>query len=171
MACVADRKKEARFSLGLCTGVLAGGVAVFFLHRGFVHEPIEAQASDSARVHAAHNEEQDAVGHHDMTPAQQEWLDKIALISALQHNRAQVVQWMDGLAHSLPEGLTLTHIARLDQQLLIEGRAESNAKISTFMRDIEGAGLITSPQLTQIQADTHDKPGLHFHLQGHFSVI
>ena len=54
----------------------------------------------------------------------------------------------------LDDGLT-----RAEGRILIEGRAESNTRVSKFMRNIESSGWLHSPTLSFIQADTKDKKG------------
>lgn len=86
-------------------------------------------------------------------------LDRMEIIQELQKSRPQVVQFFDGLVRIIPDGLHLTNIARTGEQVLIDGRAESNTRVSTFMRNIEGSKWLKRPVLTLIEAeDTQNNP-------------
>lgn len=86
-------------------------------------------------------------------------LDRMEIIQELQKSRPQVVKIFDGLARIVPDGLYLTNVSRTGQNILIDGRAESNTRVSAFMRNIEGSGWLTAPMLTLIEADDLQKSG------------
>lgn len=94
-------------------------------------------------------------------------LARMNIIQHLQENRPHVVKLFDGLVRTIPEGLYLTSMTRLDMRLTMEGKAESNTKVSKLMRNIETSHWLTAPELSTIQAE-NPKNGEHeitFHLQ------
>jgi type IV pilus assembly protein PilN len=80
-------------------------------------------------------------------------LARMDIIQQLQQSRPQIVRLFDGLVHIVPEGLYLTSLSRVDDKILLDGKAESNTRVSTFMRNIESSGWMKSPVLSLIQAD------------------
>ncbi len=84
----------------------------------------------------------------------QQLLARMEIIQQLQTNRPQIVRLFDGIVRTVPEGLFLTNLARTGPNLVIDGKAESNTRVSTFMRNIEASNWLKNPVLTYIQADT-----------------
>lgn len=79
-------------------------------------------------------------------------LAKMQIIQRLQTSRPQIVELFDGIVRILPQGLYLTNLSRTGNRILIDGKAESNTRVSTFMRNIEASTWLTSPELSLIQA-------------------
>jgi len=83
----------------------------------------------------------------------QQLLAKMEVIQQLQASRPEVVRLFDTVVRIIPPGLFLTNLSRTGNHILIDGKAESNTRVSTFMRNIEASGLFKTPDLTLIQAD------------------
>jgi len=83
------------------------------------------------------------------------------VIEQLQANRSQMVHLFDSLVRTIPDGVTLTSIKQEGEQLTLEGRSQSNARVSTYLRNLEGSGWMTNPELSVIEAKGDDK-GLPF---------
>ncbi|QSX74866.1 PilN domain-containing protein [Lysobacter arenosi] len=79
------------------------------------------------------------------------------VIEELQANRSQMVHLFDSLVRTIPDGAVLTSIKQDSQTLTLEGRAQSNARVSTYMRNLEGSGWMTKPDLSIIEAQGTDK--------------
>ncbi|HEY5850163.1 MAG TPA: PilN domain-containing protein [Lysobacter sp.] len=79
------------------------------------------------------------------------------VIEQLQANRSQMVHLFDSLVRTIPDGAVLTSIKQDSQTLTLEGRAQSNARVSTYMRNLEGSGWMTNPDLSIIEAQGADK--------------
>lgn len=78
-------------------------------------------------------------------------LDRMKIIQTLQVSRPGVVHLFDELVRTLPEGIYLTNMTQVDNQLQISGRAESNARISSYMRNLNNSEWMTNPQLIFIE--------------------
>ncbi|SFK40794.1 PilN domain-containing protein [Lysobacter sp. cf310] len=79
------------------------------------------------------------------------------VIEQLQSNRSQMVHLFDSLVRTIPDGAVLTAIKQDSDTLTLEGRAQSNARVSTYMRNLEGSGWMTNPDLSIIEAKGTDK--------------
>ena len=79
------------------------------------------------------------------------------VIEQLQANRSQMVHLFDSLVRTIPDGVVLTSIKQDDTVLTLEGRSQSNARVSTYMRNLEGSGWMTNPDLSIIEAKGTDK--------------
>lgn len=76
------------------------------------------------------------------------------VVEALQINRTQAVQLLDQLARHLPEGIYLRAVKQTGTQVTINGYAQSNARVSTLMRNLEASSWLESPNLVEIKAIT-----------------
>lgn len=78
-------------------------------------------------------------------------------IEALQNDRAQTVHLLDQLVRQMPEGVYLKSVRQKGLGVSLVGYAQSNARVSTLMRNIESSQWLQSPGLVVIAADTVDK--------------
>lgn len=84
----------------------------------------------------------------------QQLLARTDIIQQLQTRRPQVVHVFHELAYALPEGVKLSSIKQEEDVLLLEGKAESNTQVSTFMRNLNDSEWFTEPRLEIIEAKT-----------------
>ena len=87
-------------------------------------------------------------------------LSRMRAIEQLQGNRPLIVRLFDELVLSLPEGVTVTKITQKGSSITIDGLAQSNARVSSFMRKIEGSKWFNNPALKVIKESDvgGDKP-------------
>lgn len=78
-------------------------------------------------------------------------LVKIDLIQGLQESRPQIVHLFDEIAKRTPDGVYLTALKQTGKALAMQGKAQSNARVSAFMREVENSGWLTSPKLEVIR--------------------
>ncbi|MFT4178885.1 MAG: PilN domain-containing protein [Thermomonas sp.] len=83
------------------------------------------------------------------------------VIEQLQSNRSQMVHLFDSLVRTIPEGVALTSIKQEGDVLTLTGRSQSNARVSTYMRNLEGSGWMVNPDLNVIEAK-EGNPGLPY---------
>jgi type IV pilus assembly protein PilN len=74
------------------------------------------------------------------------------IIETLQADRAQTVHLMDQLVRQMPEGVYLKAIKQQGLGINLHGYAQSNARVSTLMRNIEASPWLTDPKLVEIKA-------------------
>lgn len=81
-------------------------------------------------------------------------LARMDIIQQLQGQRPLIVHTFDEIATSIPDGVFLTSLKQQgEKSLIIEGRAESNARVSALMRRMDQSDYFTSPVLEVIAAD------------------
>jgi type IV pilus assembly protein PilN len=85
--------------------------------------------------------------------------DKIAallarkqVIEALQTDRVQTVYLLDELVRQMPEGVFLKSVRQRGPGIELVGYAQSNARVSTLMRNIESSRYLANPSLVEIKA-------------------
>ena len=84
-------------------------------------------------------------------------LARMRIIEELQTSRPLVVHLFDELVGSLPEGMHLTSIEQVNDQVQIGGVATSTTRVASLMRNIEDSEWLTGPQLGSIQAISGDE--------------
>lgn len=78
-------------------------------------------------------------------------LSRMRAIEQLQGNRPLIVRFFDELIESLPDGMTITSISQKGSAISVNGLAQSNARVSSFMRKLETSEWLTNPNLKIIQ--------------------
>lgn len=86
----------------------------------------------------------------------QRLLARMNVIQQLQHNRPEIVHMIDELVRVIPDGTYLTSFKQNNQALSIEGLAQSNARVSAFMRNVAASEWFANPVLKIIKSDTKD---------------
>lgn len=81
-------------------------------------------------------------------------LAKKQVVEGLQSYRSEPVYLLDQLLRQLPEGLYLKSIKQTGVKLSVSGYAQSNARVSAFMRNIEASPYLGNPNLIEIKAVT-----------------
>ncbi len=80
-------------------------------------------------------------------------LARMRAIEQLQGNRPLIVRFFDELVGSLPEGVSVTEISQSGSSITINGEAQSYARVSSFMRNLESSEWLTSPNLEIIKVE------------------
>jgi type IV pilus assembly protein PilN len=76
------------------------------------------------------------------------------VIETLQADRAQTVHLLDELVRQMPEGVYLKSVRQRGLSVNVVGYAQSNARVSTLMRNIESSPWLASPGLVEVKAAT-----------------
>jgi type IV pilus assembly protein PilN len=79
-------------------------------------------------------------------------LQRKKVVESLQANRAETVYLLDQLVRQLPDGVYLKSVQQRANKVTVGGFAQSNARVSTFMRNLESSPYLEKPVLIQIQA-------------------
>ena len=77
--------------------------------------------------------------------------------STLQADRAQTVHLLDELVKQMPEGVFLKSITQKGMRVQLVGYAQSNARVSTLMRNVEASRWLGDPELIEVKSAALDK--------------
>lgn len=94
---------------------------------------------------------------HELEKEKQRLIARMKAIESLQSSRPLIVHILDELVTALPEGVYLTEVSQQGESFEIKGVAESNARVSSLMRNIEKSTWLRDPKLEIIQ--TSDDAG------------
>jgi type IV pilus assembly protein PilN len=83
-------------------------------------------------------------------------LDRIAVIEKLQSTRPGIVHLFDEMVNALPKGLYLTELVQENTTIKLEGKAESSARVSSYMNRLNASPWLSSSDLNTIKVDPKD---------------
>lgn len=82
---------------------------------------------------------------------------RMGVIQKLQISRPEAVHLFDELVRTIPEGVQLMDLAQNDRTLTLNGIAQSNARVSVYMRNLELSPWLQEPSLLVIEAKPEGK--------------
>lgn len=78
-------------------------------------------------------------------------LTRKEIIEQLQSNRSQMVHLFDDMVKTIPDGARLTSMKQAGDTLTLEGVAESNSRVASYMRAIDAAPWMGHTDLRKIE--------------------
>jgi len=95
----------------------------------------------------------------DLEDEKERLLARMQIIQRLQSSRPEVVHLLDELVTTLPEGVYYTRIQQKGRDLNVQGVAQSNARVSSLMRQLDGSEYLANPALIEITATSKKRKG------------
>lgn len=106
---------------------------------------------------------------NDLQETKRQLLARMQIIEELQKSRPEIVHLFEELVTTVPDGLHLDEISQSDRALTLKGVAESNARVSAYMRNIEDSEWLDSPDLKIIESIESEESNLK-HSQFHVTA-
>jgi len=149
-----EQKRQARqrqfFTLMISLAIL--GLAVIALVHGILAAQIESQESRNRLLKGEIAKLDEQIKEIDKLRDQiQAVLARKQVVETLQGNRSEAVHLLDQLVRQLPDGIYLRSIREVGPKVTIIGYAQSNARVSTLMRNIEASPWLSNPDLVEIK--------------------
>lgn len=149
------RKKQFLSLLGLSSIASAGLVLLGLLA---ANEAVDHQNSRNAYLKQQIAETEKKIKEiQDLERTKASLLARMRVIEQLQASRAATVHFFDEIVNTLPEGITLTAIKQSGNNVNIDGIAESNGRVSTYMKNLENSEWFADPRLVVIYTNPKDK--------------
>ncbi len=146
-----QRQQEFYALLG---AVALGAAGVLLIVTLFLGSQISLQA-DRITTLKSEIEELDAriLKIEELERTRSRLLQRKAIIEELQASRSQMVHLFDELVRTIPEGVRLESIKQAGATLTLEGDAQSNARVSAYMRSLDASPWMKDPDLQVVRAD------------------
>ena len=80
-------------------------------------------------------------------------IERMEVIQDLQGSRPSIVHLFTEIVSSVPNGVYLQSLTQKGSNLNINGEAESNARVSTYMRNLQSSAWLKDPNLTVIEVE------------------
>ena len=150
----AERRKQRQKDFGVMLGLAAlAGLLLWFLFNMYYNAQISGQRERNSFLEQQIAEvDKQIVEIEELDRQKARLLARKEVIEQLQANRSQMVHLFDSLVRTIPDGVILTTIKQEGEKLTLEGRSQSNSRVSTYMRNLEGSGWMTKPDLSIIEA-------------------
>lgn len=147
-----ERRRRFLMALG---AVLAGSVGILFLADQYLSLARERQMArnDFLRREIAVLDAR-IKEISELRTRRQQLLERMKIIQDLQGNRPIIVRVFDELARTLPDGVHFSELTMTGSRISIRGTAESNSKVSSLMRSLDGSAWLAAPNLAEVKAVT-----------------
>jgi type IV pilus assembly protein PilN len=163
----AERKRRVREFLAMLAGGLALALIVSFYVHVYVEGMIDGQNkrntfldTEIAQLNLKIREIQD------LEKTKLGLISRMNVIQQLQESRPGIVHLFDELVNTIPEGVYLDKVSQHGPALTLEGRAQSNARVSAYMRNIDASNWLGGATLQVIeQKNTGRSEYSHFVLR------
>ena len=160
-----QKKQEFAFTAG-------GGVVIAALIVLMAHFHVDGLITNQNQRNAFLENEiellNDRIGRIQQLEAMKDnLLARMNVIQELQSSRPESVHLLDELVRTLPEGVHLKSFDQRGKGLSMVGAAQSNARVSDYMRNIDTSEWFTAPRLDLIKTTEVDRRRIaNFTLRG-----
>lgn len=145
------RKEQDRqlLSIGIAGSVLMGLIVFYgYIHVGAL---VEEQGKRNAFLEDEIKKVEAQIAEiKELKKKRDALVARMQVIQQLQSDRTQIVHVFDDLVRKLPEGVYLTSLRQGQKNFTLQGFAQSNARVSTLMRNLDGSNWFASPDLEVI---------------------
>lgn len=147
------RQERQRNFMYALAGTAVAAVLLVFLGSYMVGRQINAQEDRNQYLRTEiRSIERDIQQIERLEETRDNLLARKNVIEQLQENRSMMVHLFNYLARTVPDGLRLTSVHQRGEDLILEGRSQSETRVSDYMRNIEAAEWMHDPRLTIIEA-------------------
>jgi len=152
------RKQREREFYMLLLAAAVGGLLALFALIGWMGARIDNQNQRNtylANEIKGLDKQIEEIKELDKTKSQ--LLTRKQIIEQLQSNRSQMVHLFDEMVKTIPDGVRLTTMKQAGDVLTLEGVAESNARVASYMRNIDNSPWMGRTDLRKIENKTGAK--------------
>jgi type IV pilus assembly protein PilN len=146
------KQKQREFGLMAVGSVIIAGLIVLLSH---LH--VDGMINDQNQRNAFLQNEitvlNERIGRiQELEAMKQDLLARMNVIQELQSSRPESVHLLDELVRTLPDGVYLNKFSQRDRNLTMNGIAQSNARVSDYMRNIDSSEWFAGPRLDLIRS-------------------
>jgi type IV pilus assembly protein PilN len=150
------KRKQQQRQFFIALGVMAGlGATIWFATHSYLSGQLEEQNGRNSylesEIASLDKQIEEIKKVQEQTTA---LLQRKKIVESLQANRAETVYLLDQLVRQLPDGVYLKGVQQKGNKVAVNGFAQSNARVSTFMRNLESSPYLEKPSLVEIHAIT-----------------
>ena len=149
----AERRKqrEREFYMMLATAA-AVAVVAFLAAMSWMGYLIDDQDSRNAYLQQEiQNLDKKIEEIQELDKRRSQLLTRKEIIEQLQSNRSQMVHLFDEMVKTIPDGARLSTMKQVGDLLTLEGTAESNSRVASYMRNIDASPWMGRSDLRKIE--------------------
>ncbi|HVC37628.1 MAG TPA: PilN domain-containing protein [Gammaproteobacteria bacterium] len=151
-----EERRKARqqtFNIRLLLSAIVGIVVLLLMWLGLNASISNQEARNSYLKSQIAQMDKQIAEIKDLQQTKARLLARMQIIEQLQQSRPTEVHLFDQLVKTLPPGVYLTQVTQKGDQVEIQGVAESSARVSTYMRNIDASAWMSDPNLQVVQKD------------------
>jgi len=145
------RERQQSFIALLVTIILLGGAVVFVANLHASHLVRTQESRNQYLRNEIELVDRKIQEIKELQSTKQALIARMQVIERLQKSRPQIVHLFDELVRTLPNGVHLSTVAQTGNTIEIKGIAESSARVSAYMRNIENSPWLKDPRLGRIE--------------------
>jgi len=146
------KEREIRFSIAAGVALVCAGLVVLGVHI-YMQSWISYQKDRNAyleREIAEANKKIEEIEQLDKY--KMSLVNRMNIIQELQKSRPKVVHLFDELVRQIPDGVYFTNMKQKDKTITLAGVAQSEARVSSLMRNVEKSAYLINPRIIYIEA-------------------
>jgi len=146
------RRARQRQFVSMAAAMAVLSLAAILLVHGILKAQIDNQNSRNALLKTEIAKLDEQIKEIDRLREQiQAVISRKQVVETLQANRSEAVHLLDQLVRQLPDGVYLRSIKQTGPKVTLVGYAQSNARVSTLMRNVEASPWVEKPELVEIR--------------------
>lgn len=147
------RKERRQQFVSLAVLMVLAGAALWFVGSVLIGQKIDSQASSNEFLKSEiASLDKDIAEIARLKEQTQSLLARKQVIESLQGNRTQTVVVFNELVRQMPEGVFIKSLKQTGSGINITGYAQSNARVSQLMRNLDASPIFEKPVLQEIKA-------------------
>lgn len=149
------RKRQFGALMGLGAVVAAGVVVLAWITAG---NAVDGQRARNDYLKQQITETEQKIKEiEDLEKTKANLLARMRVIEELQGSRSGTVHFFDDLVNTLPDGVNITSVKQQGGSVTLDGVAESNGRVSTYMKNLDASPWFADPELVVIKTVEQDK--------------
>ena len=147
-----QEQKKQFVMMGVLTCILAAAIV------GLIHiqmgSKIDYQKSRNTFISAEITKVDKEIAEiSELQKVRRSLIERMEVIQDLQGSRPSIVHLFTEIVSTVPNGVYLQTLTQTGSKLLVNGEAESNARVSTYMRNLSGSDWLKEPNLSVIEIE------------------
>ncbi len=149
-----ERRQELKkeFLVTLALVALLGGGLVLLADRVVNGQIEEQRARNNYLTQNIRELDKKVAEISELEKRRQQLIERMRVIQELQGNRPIIVRIMDQIVRTIPDGVFYTGLSTQAGSISINGIAESNNRVSSLMRRLDGSDWLAAPNLDKVSA-------------------
>jgi len=147
-----QEQKKQFVLMSVMTCVLAAAIV------GLIHFQMQAKidyqsSRNSFLANEIHKVDEEIKEIRELQKVRRSLIERMEVIQNLQGSRPSIVHLFTEIVSTVPNGVYLKSLNQTGSKLLVNGQAESNARVSTYMRNLSASEWLKEPNLTIIEIE------------------
>lgn len=154
----AQRERRQKSFLGALAGSAVLGLAIVIAMIAKINADIEYQQQRNNRLSQEIRTLDKKIAEiAKLDKVKQDLLARMRIIEELQQSRTQIVHFFDQVVATVPAGLYLEELKQTGASTQVKGISESNGRVSTYIRNLDGSDWFANSSLVVIKAKDKDR--------------